>query len=905
MDGGIRGCNSICFLGRHSVFFKNSMKRFYLVFTLFLSAPWCLYAELGTNEMASLSPNLRTTLQRTQPLSHPRGGRLPLWVLPISGQLAAVKDGVAAEALRELNRRGLAYTVDWHPDRVTESIEEGLRIGRMQQEMGVRVGVNANACLYSFFDGSDERLHRDASGSLFAEHSFGPALGCPFTLRDRYPAMKERLASFLRAYRRAGVDVDFIFADWEIDGPIEWNGAWASSKRCERCRDRIPQIDDFRAFQRALRHLRSEMQRVVFGDLVRSYFPKALVGNYGVYPHEGHRYWYDYFEEETEGAPFRLDQRAKYREWYPEFAETGYSFAMPVVYTWYRTYQWYDFESSDYRWFYNMLLSGSSVGKTTSPEVPIIPFVHWHTTAPPENPDPSVQQFSRERYQELLWHLLLRGHDTYFLWCLSEELGTELELVHEVYRESLAYASYLNEGEPLFFEVPDQPEVVISGMRQGDRVLLLRTDFREDRGTVSLKLNAAEQLSVPRQPGLQERVVEAVVRPDGLLKQGGITRFPIGIYELPGEESELRAMVEAGFNLFRCGNRSDLDRVAQYGAMGWTSIPVQNGASESVRAQVKSMAGHPALAVWEGPDEIIWTYTAYSFLERVAGFTRDDWNAQMPKAVNYARDQSRIINPSIHRGIQLIRELDPNQLPFWINEAADSDVAYARETIDSVDIVGCDYYAVRSRGTDLTSVGRLVDRWDQIGYQRPVWMVLQGFSWHAIRPERAFLYPSFEQSRFMAYDSIVHGAKGVFYWGTNTIDDPGFRESLYALGSELGALESMLVAEAIPGASVRVIDDLFDSPGKGVRLLVTRRHSDWMVILVNEDGERHLGVDVSGLEALNGRTLYQLYHSERQTIERGGFATRMQGYEVKVYCTNPIYQSSRVAGRHYVSPERP
>ena len=307
------------------------------------------------------------------------------------------------------------------------------------------------------------------------------------------------------------------------------------------------------------------------------------------------------------------------------------------------------------------------------------------------------------------------------------------------------------------------------------------------------------------------------------------------------------------------------------------------------------------MAVWEGPDEIIWTYTAYSFLERVAGFTREDWNNQVPKAVDYARKQSRVINPAIHEGIQLIRELDPKGLPFWINEAADSDVHYARETVDSVDIVGCDYYAVRATGTDLPSVGRLVDRWDAIGYGRPVWMVLQGFSWHTIKPERALMYPSFLESRFMAYDSIVHGARGVFYWGTNTIDDPAFRESLYALTSELSALEPLLVGERMKSPTVQVIDDLFDPKGIGVRILATRKGTDLLVILVNEDPHRHLGVDVSGLAALEGRTFYRLYGDEMQTVTRGGFVTRMQGYEVKVYCTNPIYRSSWKAGRQYGS----
>lgn len=889
------------FLRRILTIFPASMKVFCLGLVAIMTSGVVLRANLGENEFADLSPNIQAVLNQTEVLQHPRGDRLPLWVLPISGHLSQVKDSVATETLRELNSRGIGYTVDWDPGRAESSLSEGLRVGRMQQNLSLEVGVNANACLYSFFDGSEEMLHVDESGATFSEGSFGKVLGCPFSIEHRYPAMKERLAQFLRGYKKAGIKIDFIFADWEIDGPIEWNDAWASSKRCKKCRSHLPRIDDFREFQRELRRIRSEMQRIVFGDQVRAHFPQALVGNYGVYPHEGHRYWYDYFEKETVGAPFRMDQRAKYREWYPEFPETGYTFAMPVVYTWYQTFNWYDFESHDYRWFYNMLLVGSSVGKSTPSSTPIIPFVHWHTTAPPSDPDPTVKQMSSDAYEELLWHLLLRGHDTFFLWCLNDELATEIGLVQKVYRESLEYASFLNKGRPISHDVPNRPGTVLSGLRLNDQVLIRRTDFENGAGTLSVRLAEEEILEVARRAGTQVLKVEPKPIRNGFLNLGGKSRFPIGMYELPADDAALFEMVKGGVNLFRCGSRADLDRLESYGVMGWMPLGVQSGASPELRKRIEGVAGHPALAVWEGPDEIVWTYTAYSFLERVAGFTREDWNNQVSKAVQYAESQSDVINPAIHAGIQLIRDLDPNGLPFWINEAADSDVAYARETIDSVDIVGCDYYAVRGSGTDLLSVGRLVDRWDAIGYGRPVWMVLQGFSWHAIKPERALLYPSFTESRFMAYDSIVHGATGIFYWGTNTIDDPKFRESLYSVTSELSAIEPMLVGETLALAKTRVIDDLFDPVGVGVRVLVKQRGSDFLVLLVNEDPHRHLGVDVMGLAKLEGRTLHQLYGDETQTVKRDGFATRMQGYEVKVYCTNPIYRSSSEGGREYRS----
>ena len=327
---------------------------------------------------------LRDVLENTRPLTFPRGRRLPLYVLPITGSLRGLGDRQAEEVIRDLDRRGIGYTVDWSYGDRQKTLAEGLRIGAIQQRLGLRVAVNANACLHSFFNGDEGTLHVADDGRPFADSSFGgQKMGCPFALEHRYPVIQEQVEFFLRSYLENGVAVDFVFADWEIDGPIEWNDAWANSKKCRRCREKLPAIDDFRKFQSELRRIRSEMQRVVFGRNVTAYFPRSLVGNYAVYPHDGYRYWYDYFEHNAEGVPYKADQKARYREWAHEFDGTGYTFAMPVVYTWYRTFDWYDFDVLDYRWFYNMLRVGSNAGRHTPVETPIITFVHWTTTAPP------------------------------------------------------------------------------------------------------------------------------------------------------------------------------------------------------------------------------------------------------------------------------------------------------------------------------------------------------------------------------------------------------------------------------------------------------------------------------------------------------------------------------------------
>ncbi len=424
---------------------------------------------------------LESVLGNTKPLQYPRGKRLPFYAWSLAG-LTTGDDGELRRALTALDERGMAAISTWDHRQRDHSLEEALHVGRIQTEMGLRVTINANALLYSFCDGNPNTAHISSDGEHFFDTSFSPGvkMGCPFALQTRYAEIRQRVEWFARGYRENGVAPDFVFADWEIDGALEWNGAWDASKRCARCRQNIPEIENFTAFQRSIREIRSAMQRETYARPLRQHFPDALVGNYAVYPHNGTRYWYDYFEEYVEGAPCSFDQRACYRKWFHEFTLTEYTVAMPVVYTWYPTFGWYDFHNPDYRWFYNMLLVASNAGQHAgkiSGEAPLISFVHWHTTAAPEDADPETKQFSASMYQELLWHMLLRGHSTFFVWCVPEEVQKEVALAHEVYAASLEYADFLEQGEPLLFEVPSYEGPVVSAVRLGDRLLVRRTDF--------------------------------------------------------------------------------------------------------------------------------------------------------------------------------------------------------------------------------------------------------------------------------------------------------------------------------------------------------------------------------------------------------------------------------------------
>lgn len=443
---------------------------------------------------------IQVVLEAAPPLLHPREGRLPLYLWPAfaPGPLATDR----AEALvAALDRRGVGLVCRWDWGERERSLEAGMAVARAQHTLGLLVNVDATSCLSNFFDGDPRTAHVDDEGRPFWDPSFGPPhMGCPFAIGERRGPIRERIEFFAEAYARAGLAPGFVFADWEIDGPIEWNGAWESSRRCRRCRTEVPDLANFLAFQKRLRDLRADLQHDVYAEPLRRRFPGVLVGNYAVHPHDGFRYWYDYFEKEWPAAPGLRDQRALHRHWASEFEASGFTCAMPVVYTWERVWRWYDDEPGDFRWFRGLLLEATSVGRHTPADVPIVSFVHWHTTAPSEPPDPKVVPMSAEAYRELLWHMLLRGTDTFFLWCLPQEQAEEVRLVHGVWAAAQEYGEFLDRGTPVCFEVPARAGPVVSGLRLGGRVLVRRTDFGPADGAVEVVVDG-RRLRIDPAPG--------------------------------------------------------------------------------------------------------------------------------------------------------------------------------------------------------------------------------------------------------------------------------------------------------------------------------------------------------------------------------------------------------------------
>ena len=400
---------------------------------------------------------------------------------------------------------------------------------------------------------------------------------------------------------------------------------------------------------------------------------------------------------------------------------------------------------------------------------------------------------------------------------------------------------------------------------------------------------------------------------DGYLQKNGKLIFTIGSYHLPTDDAALKEMIDAGFNLFRCSSKEDLGRVQKLGAQGWISLPLSQGVTDNLKKIVGAVAGHPALAVWEGPDELVWGFTANSNLYRDLKIHKSQgawWNLS-PEAVKYAKEQSEVIMPNINNGIAYVRSVDPNNLQVWINEAGISDMDYVRQYIDAIDITGCDMYPIKSSRVNGSTKGRLTmqhigkeaKRWTVVSEGKPIWIVLQGFSWHELGvlaeryKNRPIGYPSFGESRYMAYDVIANGAHGVLYWGMTYLTSNDFRESLYALTSELNALQPFLTTDPKP-ITVTTYHEGKD-PDAQVAATVRQFGRDRIVALVNETDTTQMGVVVEGLPHLNGHKLVELYGDDNVIVRNGKFITRMRPFEVKIFSTSRKWEAGNKKGRTY------
>ncbi len=361
-----------------------------------------------------------------------------------------------------------------------------------------------------------------------------------------------------------------------------------------------------------------------------------------------------------------------------------------------------------------------------------------------------------------------------------------------------------------------------------------------------------------------------------------------------------------------------------------------------LKSLVDQFGQHPALLAWEVPDEALWnawyapvqwrtldeplqlaTLASGSKSKRASAVNQKSieqlkalyaagkyeegeqaadalWKAlgkEQPHpelSISQSPIRAEKLRKGLIEGYRFLKSIDA-ETPVWINHAPRNQIATLAAFNECADIVGCDMYPAPSFGHDhsdiadqtLSAVGAYTDRMQAASPNKPVWMVLQGFGWEDLLKEGGlhetrYRRPTAYELRFMAYDAIVHGARGVLYWGTSQIEKPSrLWSDLLALVRELADLQPVLAAPVAELRPTLTVGETWGSVDRGLQMLVKERDGHLTLIIVNEWNER-LDYRITGLESLEGQTFMDKTQNVRLAVANGQFNSRIPGYGVHV-----------------------
>ena len=182
---------------------------------------------------------------------------------------------------------------------------------------------------------------------------------------------------------------------------------------------------------------------------------------------------------------------------------------------------------------------------------------------------------------------------------------------------------------------------------------------------------------------------------------------------------------------------------------------------------VGTVKGHPGLGVWKGADEPAHGHVPAAGLVAV-------------------RKHLRVLDPD-HPIAIIEAPRAPSQAPSGPDRRLTA--AAIRPYAAACDIHGVDIYPVsRPPGlhaggppvnTDISVVGDMTKIAVQATRRKGIWMTLQ-IAWSGVLPPHPVVFPTLPQARFMAYDAVVHGARGLFFFGGQ------FREVMNATDRKRG-----------------------------------------------------------------------------------------------------------------------
>jgi hypothetical protein len=391
--------------------------------------------------------------------------------------------------------------------------------------------------------------------------------------------------------------------------------------------------------------------------------------------------------------------------------------------------------------------------------------------------------------------------------------------------------------------------------------------------------------------------VVAVDRATGALVVEGRKVFPLVLSDGPPLD-EFAEIAAGGANFVRVGRpdwslesideqiaaeRVVLDAAAAHGLHAWLqlgNVPDLPGRTLSANKQllpkiVRQLKDHPALGAWKGIDEPA--------------------NPNRPARVPVA---------GLVRAYRTLRASDPNH-PVVITQAPVGTAAQLAPYRPAFDITGADIYPVSypsgkhagGRRRDIGVVGDITRKMVRAAGGKPVWMTLQ-IAWSGVipteqHPANVPRFPTLSQERFMAYQAIVNGARGLAFFGGHLTQiarpadaQAGWNWTFWqrVLQPLLEELTSDSVAPALVAPDARTTR--VKASVRDVEL-VTREADGFLYVIVVRRGSATSRVGFSGLPRrfTGGEVLFEYNDQAFRTVSvaDGRFRDWFAQHDARVY----------------------
>jgi hypothetical protein len=285
-----------------------------------------------------------------------------------------------------------------------------------------------------------------------------------------------------------------------------------------------------------------------------------------------------------------------------------------------------------------------------------------------------------------------------------------------------------------------------------------------------------------------------------------------------------------------------------------------------LRRVVRLFKDHPALGVWKGEDE-------------------PQWGAKP-------------VGPLV-RAREIITQEDPHH-PLWIVQAPRGTVEELQPYNAAYDIGGVDVYPIgyppgkhllaADTNREISMVGDYTRKMLQVvDGRQPIWFTLQ-IAWSGVLGPKTLRFPTFPEQRFMTYQAIINGTRGLMYFGGSMDETLSERDRPFGWNwtywqrvlrpvlEEVGSRSPLAEALCAPESELPV-----KASGSDIELCVREVGREVFVLACCRDPRKTSEVTFRGLprELGEGDVLYE--SPRKVTATQGALRDWFAPFEVHVY----------------------